>query len=135
MLLEANAAGCGFTAGGVAKGEDISNSFLFCLVLVWAGFSAFIQSICYFFIFHGTNIGRRCPGAAERTLRMKDGKLKRILALSGVLLLVGMYLLTLVFAFVDPTAGKNWLKASIVCTIFIPVFLYACIMLARYLKK
>ena len=42
---------------------------------------------------------------------MKDGKLKRILALSGVLLLVGMYLLTLVFAFVDPTAGKNWLKA------------------------
>ena len=53
----------------------------------------------------------------------------------GVVLLVGMYLLTLIFAFIDPTEGKNWLKASIVCTIFIPVFIYACIMLARYLKK
>ena len=66
---------------------------------------------------------------------MKDHKCKRILALIGVVLLVGMYLLTLVFAFIDPTEGKNWLKASIVCTIFIPVFIYACIMLARYLKK
>ena len=66
---------------------------------------------------------------------MKDGKLKRILALSGVLLLVGMYLLTQVFAFVDPTAGKNWQKATKECTKNIPEFLYACIMLARYLKK
>ena len=66
---------------------------------------------------------------------MKDNKCKRILALIGVVQLVGMYLLTLGFAFIDPTEGKNWLKASIVCTIFIPVFIYACIMLARYLKK
>ena len=66
---------------------------------------------------------------------MKDGKLKRILALVGVVLLAGMYVMTLVFAFVDPTAGKLWLKASIVCTIFVPVFIYACIMLAQYLKK
>lgn len=66
---------------------------------------------------------------------MKDGKLKRILTLVGVVLLAGMYVMTLVFAFVDPTAGKLWLKASIVCTIFVPVFIYACIMLARYLKK
>ena len=66
---------------------------------------------------------------------MKDNKCKRILALIGVVLLTGMYLMTLVFAFVDPTAGKLWLKASIVCTIFVAVFIYACIMLARYLKK
>ena len=66
---------------------------------------------------------------------MKDNKCKRILALIGVVLLTGMYLMTLVFAFVDPTTGKLWLKASIVCTIFVPVFIYACIMLARYLKK
>ncbi len=66
---------------------------------------------------------------------MKEKKIKRILAIIGVFLLAGMYLLTLILAFVDPTAGKSWLKASIVCTIFIPVFLYACIMLARYLKK
>ena len=66
---------------------------------------------------------------------MKDGKLKRILALIGVVLLAGMYVMTLIFAFVDPTAGKLWLKASLVCTIFVPVFLYACMMLTRYLKK
>lgn len=53
---------------------------------------------------------------------MKDNKCKRILALIGVILLTGMYLMTLVFAFVDPTAGKLWLKASIVCTIFVPGF-------------
>ena len=66
---------------------------------------------------------------------MKDGKLKRILALIGVVLLAGMYVMTLIFAFVDPTAGKLWLKASLVCTIFVPVFLYACMMLTRYQKK
>ena len=32
---------------------------------------------------------------------MKDNKCKRILALIGVVLLTGMYLMTLVFAFVD----------------------------------
>ena len=77
----------------------------------------------------------RQKGFFYRKTAMKDNKCKRILALIGVVLLTGMYLMTLVFAFVDPTAGKLWLKASIVCTIFVPIFIYACIMLARYLKK
>jgi len=62
-------------------------------------------------------------------------KLKRILALLGAVLLAGLYLITLVLAFVDPTASKDWLKASVVCTVVIPVFLYAYIMIYRYLKK
>lgn len=62
-------------------------------------------------------------------------KLKRIFALAGAILLACLYLATLIFAFVDPTASKNWLKASLVCTVVIPVFLYAYILIYRYLKK
>lgn len=62
-------------------------------------------------------------------------KLKRIFALAGAILLACLYLTTLILAFVDPTASKDWLKASIVCTIIIPIFLYAYILIYRYLKK
>ena len=62
-------------------------------------------------------------------------KLKRILALAGVIILVGLYLITFILAFVDPTDSKNWLKASIVCTIMIPVFFYAYLLVYRNLKK
>lgn len=65
---------------------------------------------------------------------MKD-KVKRILALCGALLLAALYLVTLVLAFTDPTEAKNWLKAAVVCTVIIPVFLYAYILVYRYLKK
>ena len=62
-------------------------------------------------------------------------KLKRILAMIGAIILIGMYLITLIFAFIDPTAAKNWLMASVACTIIIPVLLYAYILIYRYLKK
>ena len=39
-------------------------------------------------------------------------KIKRIVALLGVIILVGLYLATLILAFVDPTEAKNWLKAA-----------------------
>ena len=60
-------------------------------------------------------------------------KIKRIAALLGVIVLVGLYLITFILAFVDPTASKDWLKASIVCTI--PVFFYAYLLVYRNLKK
>ena len=62
-------------------------------------------------------------------------KIKRVVALLGVVILVGLYLITLILAFVDPTASKDWLKASIICTIIIPVFFYAYLLVYRYLKK
>ncbi len=62
-------------------------------------------------------------------------KLKRIFALISALLLVGIYLITIVLAFVDPTASKDWLMASVICTIVIPCFLYAYILVYRHLKK
>ena len=62
-------------------------------------------------------------------------KIKRVVALLGVVILVGLYLITLILAFVDPTATKDWLKASIICTIIIPVFFYAYLLVYRNLKK
>ena len=62
-------------------------------------------------------------------------KMKRILALAGAVLLAGLYLITLILAFADPTASKDWLKASVVCTVVIPIFLYAYLLIYRYWKK
>ncbi|MCI8374393.1 MAG: hypothetical protein HFI29_03000 [Lachnospiraceae bacterium] len=62
-------------------------------------------------------------------------KCKRILALLGAILLAGMYLITFVLAFTDPTASKSWLMASVFCAVVIPCFLYAYILIYRHLKK
>lgn len=52
-------------------------------------------------------------------------KAKRILALTGVILLVAMYVATLVFALIDSPQSFALLKASIYCTIVIPVIIYS----------
>ena len=48
-------------------------------------------------------------------------KLKQILALTGAVLLVCMYLATLIFALVDSPAAPGLFKASVAATILIPV--------------
>lgn len=60
-------------------------------------------------------------------------KAKRFLALVGVVLLVAMYASTLVFALMKNENSKNMLMASIVCTILIPVLLYAFTLMYRVL--
>lgn len=52
-------------------------------------------------------------------------KAKRILALSGVVLLVAMYVATLVFALMDSPNSFVLFKASVYCTIVIPVIVYS----------
>lgn len=61
--------------------------------------------------------------------------IKRILALVGVILLVLMYASTLIFAFIDSSTSQGLLKASIACTIFVPVLLYAYILFYRLSHK
>jgi hypothetical protein len=51
-------------------------------------------------------------------------KRSRIFAIIGVILLVSLYLSTLVFALFDRTESLWLLKASIICTVVIPVLLY-----------
>ncbi len=62
-------------------------------------------------------------------------KLQRILAIIGVVLLVGMYLITLVFALMDSPMASRLLMASIACTVVIPVLLYAFQLVYRVLGR
>ena len=61
-------------------------------------------------------------------------KAKRILALIGVLLLLGMYGSTMVFALQKSRAAKRLLMGSIYCTIAVPVLRYAMTLITRRLK-
>ena len=61
----------------------------------------------------------------------KTGKAKRVLAALGAFLLFSMYAMTLVFALTDHSAAKGLLKASIACTIILPVLLYAFTLVYR----
>ena len=62
-------------------------------------------------------------------------KLRRILALLGVVILVGMYVITLVFALSSSPNASNMLMASIVCTVIVPCLLYGMILITRVLDN
>lgn len=51
-------------------------------------------------------------------------RVKRILALFGAILLFAMYAATLIFALIDGTRSLDFLKASVACTVLVPVLLY-----------
>lgn len=61
-------------------------------------------------------------------------KAKRILALAGVILLIGMYASTLIFALMDSPTAKGLLMGSIACTIIVPVILYGMTLVTKNLK-
>ncbi|MDO4489534.1 MAG: hypothetical protein Q4B85_00450 [Lachnospiraceae bacterium] len=61
-------------------------------------------------------------------------KCKRILALLGVLLLLGLYGSTLVFALLDHPNAGGMLMASIYSTIVVPVFCYAVLLVAKTVR-
>ena len=58
-------------------------------------------------------------------------KMKRFLALTGAFLLFAMYAATLVFALIGSEHALTLLKAAIACTVIVPVFLYAYILVYR----
>lgn len=51
-------------------------------------------------------------------------KAKQILAILGIIALVGLYASTIIAALFDPTSTMNYLMASIGATIVIPVFIW-----------
>ncbi len=59
---------------------------------------------------------------------------KRVLAWIGVILLVGMYVMTLVTAVTATDSAHNWFMASIAATILVPVVLYAYNMIYNVVK-
>ncbi|HKM21444.1 MAG TPA: hypothetical protein VJZ01_05330 [Lachnospiraceae bacterium] len=62
-------------------------------------------------------------------------KIKRILAIIGVVLLVLMYLSTLFFAIFDDPNTYQWFRASIAATIIVPVVIYGYILIYKLFSK
>lgn len=62
-------------------------------------------------------------------------KMKRILALAGVIILAALYVTTLVLAIADNSNSMQMFFASIVATIIIPVLIWAYTFIYRLLKK
>lgn len=62
-------------------------------------------------------------------------KIKRILAIAGVVILVGLYVSTIVFALIGSELSTNLLKASVACTILLPIILYGYMLLYKLSKK
>lgn len=61
-------------------------------------------------------------------------KTKRILALTGVVLLVLLYVSTLIFALIDSPWAYDMFKISLGTTIILPVLLYVYNLMYRLLK-
>ena len=51
--------------------------------------------------------------------------LKRVLAIIGIILLVGLYASTLVLALIGSPFSRQCLMAAIYCTIILPILIYA----------
>ncbi len=60
---------------------------------------------------------------------------KKIIAILGIIALVGLYLCTLIFAFLDSELSFQLLQVSIFCSVAIPILLYVCNMLYKILNK
>lgn len=62
-------------------------------------------------------------------------KTKQLLAILGIILLAGLYVSTLIFAFLDRSESMGLLKASIAATILVPVLIYAYTLIYKLTKK
>lgn len=61
--------------------------------------------------------------------------LKRIIALLGVVILVALYIITFVLAFLDHSDSMQMFKASIVATVIIPTLLWIYSYMYQLIKK
>ena len=60
-------------------------------------------------------------------------KMKKIAAWCGIVLLAGLYLATVILGLLGSESTKSLLMACIVCTVVVPVLLYAMILMAKVL--
>lgn len=61
-------------------------------------------------------------------------KLRRILALIGIILLLALYGSTMVFALMDSPLSKGLLMGAVFATIAVPVLLYAILLVAKNVR-
>ena len=62
-------------------------------------------------------------------------KIKQFLAIIGIVLLVGMYAMTIVFALLDDPKTFHMLGTSIAATVFIPVIIWVVGIFIKLDKK
>ncbi len=62
-------------------------------------------------------------------------KTKRVLAIIGVVLLLGCYVSTLISALMGSDATQGLFMASLFCSIGLPIVLYGYMILFKYLKS
>ena len=60
---------------------------------------------------------------------------KRILAILGIVILVGTYAATLIFALIDHPLKSSMMYASLYATVVIPVLIYAFLLIAKLLRR
>lgn len=65
---------------------------------------------------------------------MKKKEPRQVLALTGAVLLTGMYVVALICAFMKSDAAQTVFRIALGCTFLIPVLLYMILMVARVLK-
>lgn len=70
----------------------------------------------------------------EVTFMKKTPRRARILALIGIILLLGMYGSTMVFALMKSPAARGLLMGAVFCTIAVPVLLYAILLAAKNVR-
>lgn len=59
---------------------------------------------------------------------------KRILAIAAIVLLLGMYLLTFIFALGKSETAGAFFRASLAMTIIVPILLYAFLLVAKVIR-
>ena len=62
-------------------------------------------------------------------------KVKRILAIIGIVLLVSLYVITIVLALTDDPNTMNAFRASVYCTFLVPVLIWAYTFIYKLLKN
>lgn len=65
---------------------------------------------------------------------MKNDKLRRIIALTGIILLLALYASTMVFALMKSPYAKGLLMSAVFCTIVVPVIVYAMTLVAKNVR-
>lgn len=60
-------------------------------------------------------------------------KMKRIMAWIGIIVLVGLYLVTFILGIFGNEATKGMLMASIACTVVIPCLMYGMMLVVKVL--
>lgn len=71
----------------------------------------------------------------EGNIYLIMNKLKRIMALVGVILLIALYVSTIVLAIIGSERALTLLRAAIYCTIIVPILLWAYSFIYRLIKR